>query len=93
MNNQESICKHGRYAIPVPLTSGKDAMMSSLSFDNVISDFPVYTLTEVEKDFCAEIKAIDKSLFDRFPQLPNEVGGQVDIMIIGNTNLSIFLRR
>ena len=81
VNNQVSICKHGRYEIRIPLANGTDAVMSGLCFDNVTSDFPVYTLTEVEKDFCAKIKALDKTLFDRLPQLPKEVGGKVDIMI------------
>ena len=80
VNNQVSICKHGRYEIRIPLADGSDAVMSGLCFDNVTSNFPIYTLTEVEKDFCARIKALDKNLFDRLPQLPKEVGGKVDIM-------------
>ena len=81
VNNQVSICKHGRYEIKIPLADGSDAVMRGLCFDNVTSDFPIYTLTEVEKDFCARLKALDKNLFDRLPQLPKEVGGKVDIMI------------
>ena len=81
VGNQKSICPYGIYSIRIPLKDGTEAKMSGLCVDEVTLPFPKYPLKVVEQDIIREVGENDKDLLSKLPTLPNEVGGQVDIMI------------
>ena len=73
--------QHGIYSVKLPLASHKEAIMTGICLDKITEDFPQYPLTgKVQNDLMKEFKengGDSKTL----PQLPNEVGGNVDFMI------------
>ena len=92
VNNQESICKHGIYGVRLPLKKGHskaNAEMIGICVDEITIPFPKYPLQVVEQDIIKEVGLTNKSMLPNLPRLPNEVGGEVDIMI-GKAYLKYF---
>ena len=80
VGNQRSQSDYGVYNIQLPLHNEKEAIMSGIILDNVTKAFPVYPLSEVEKDIHQSYKS-NGSDPGQLPKLPHHVGGETDIMI------------
>ena len=55
--------------------------MSGLCVDQITVPFPKYNLKIVEKDIENEVSDTNPSILNKLPQLPKQVGGEVDLMI------------
>ena len=79
VNDITSVCEHGKYSIKLPMANGEDATMNGLCLDRITHKFPAYPLKEVEEDFRS--KLANKDSLTELPSLPEEVGGEISIMI------------
>ena len=73
---------HGIYSFNLPLKDGFVATFTGVCLDQVTATFPKYPLKEVEdevREMCR--KEGGEKLVDSLPALPNEVGGDIDILI------------
>ena len=77
----KTLCPEGEYTITVPLANGGEAKMSGLCLERVTGSFTNYSPKAVESEFRGDIKALSSNHNGDLPQLPDEVGGEVDIMI------------
>ena len=81
VNNQTSVCDYGEYRIRLPLKNGGEAKMVCLCVDDITIPFPKYPLKIVEEDIRKNLEETNQDVLDVLPQLPDEVGGHVDVMI------------
>ena len=82
VGDQKSICEHGAYSVRLPISNGREVILSGLCLDKVTSEFPRYFLKKVTdgmKTLCKGQGGED--LRKRFPKMPKEVGGETDILI------------
>ena len=73
---------HGIYSFNLPLRDGYIATFSGVCLNQVTATFPTYPLKEVEdevRELCR--KEGGDNLVRMLPALPNEVGGDIDILI------------
>ena len=82
IGDKKSVCKHGIYSVCLPLKNGLEAVLSGLCLDKVTADFPIYPLDQVMidlEDMWKDEKGnpLNKSI----PKIPNEVGGDTDILL------------
>ena len=77
----KTICPEGEYTITVPLANGGEAKMSGLCLERVTGRFSEYSPKAVESQFHGDIQVLNSNHDGDLPQLPDEVGGEVDIMI------------
>ena len=67
---------------PVALPSETGyATLSGICLDRITAKFPNYPLKTAESDFSAQFSKVNKGFPKKLPNLPNNVGGEVDIMI------------
>ena len=80
VNDQKSMCEHGKYQIALPLHDGQTARIHGICVDKITSTFPTYPLHEIGKDIH---QAFRNSGADptSLPRLPEFVGGDTHIMI------------
>ena len=72
--------QHGERQVSLPLAAnGKNAIIGGLVIDQITHEFPVYALSEVERDIRKEFNKSSDTR--KLPKLPPSVGGNVDIMI------------
>ena len=70
---------HGERQVSLPLANGMEAIIGGMVIDQITNEFPIYPLTEAERDIRKEYgKSND---IKNLPRLPPSVGGRVDIMI------------
>ena len=82
VGGHKSICPHGEYTVSLPLANGGNAKLSGLCLDRVTGDFPKYKLKNIESEFHREdAEVLHSNHKGNLPKLPDEVGGEVDIMI------------
>ena len=82
VGDQKTVCNDGVYSICLPLHNGNNAVLSGICMPQITSVFPLYKLSEVEKDIHKECKKIGgQDLVSRLPKIPKEVGGETDILI------------
>ena len=81
VNDQTSVAKHGVYKIKLPLKNGGNAEMTGLCVDAITIPFPKYPLCAVEQSIRDYVSTFDKDLLEKLPRLPNEVGGEVHVMM------------
>ena len=72
----------GVVTIAIPLLNGRSALITGSCMGKITSEFPTYTLAEVETDIrsACESKG-DKALLKKLPKVPSEVGGETDILL------------
>ena len=73
---------HGIYSFNLPLKDGYIATFTGVCLDQVTATFPTYPLREVEdeiREMCRNEGG--EKLVNSLPALPNEVGGDIDILI------------
>ena len=82
VGGHKSFSAHGAYSIILPLESGYEATLSGICLDQVTAEFPKYRLKNIEKDLKNSVKReFGAKLANSLPDLPEEVGGEVDILI------------
>ncbi len=82
VGGHKSFSAHGAYSIILPLKSGYEATLSGICLDRVTAKFPKYRLKNIEKDLKNSVrKEFGAELADSMPNLPEEVGGEIDILI------------
>ena len=74
-----SVKSRGSYNVTLPLYNGKGITLSGLCLDQITSNFPIYSLKEVEEDICKHYKSTKGT--DQLPKLPSRVGGEIHLMI------------
>ena len=80
--NTKTECPHGIYKFRLPLKDGYEATFTGMCLDKVTSTFPTYPLKEVEEDVRYQCRRQGgETLLGALPDLPKEVGGDVDILI------------
>ena len=80
VNGQISVAPHGIWKIRLRMKNGRDAVMIGAVVDAITVPFPKYPLKKVEEDLHQIIGLLDKELLVKLPKLPEEVGGEVDLM-------------
>ena len=75
-----TVSEHGEYKVSLPLASGKTMKMRGVCLTQITCEFPKYPLGEVEKDIRKQYTLTGGNV-DSLPRLPNEVGGDTDLMI------------
>ena len=80
VGDQKSTTDHGIYSVCLPLKDGSNVVFSGVCMDRVTMEFPKYDLREVECDIRSQCES-DGGDLNALPQLPNEVGGDTDILI------------
>ena len=50
VNEQKSMCEHGKYQVALPLYNGQTARLHGICVDKITSTFPTYPLHEIGKD-------------------------------------------
>ena len=81
VGNRTTVCEEGVYSISLPLNTGGNALCG-ICLPEITSEFPLYDLTELEKDIrkkCYDIG--NEDLVSKLPKLPRKVGGIADILI------------
>ena len=81
VGDNKTICQHGVYKISLPSRGGKEAIMSGLCLDKVTGKFPMFPL-RVEGDIKKHYQKFGKTPIGKLSRLPDEVGGETDIMIV-----------
>ena len=79
VGDNRTVSEHGIYSVRLPLKDGNEAIFTGICLDNVTSEFPKYSLKNVEMDIKGQYKRQGKSL-KNLPKLANEVGGVTDIL-------------
>ena len=86
----KTVCVDGEYTFCLPLHNGENVTLSGLALPKITSDFPMYDLSEVERDIREKcFSAGGNELVERLPQLPKHVGGDTDILL-GSRYLKYF---
>ena len=63
-----TICQHGVYKISLPLSGGKEAIMSDLCLVKVICNFPMFPLRRVEGDIKKHYQKFGKTPIGKLPR-------------------------
>ena len=72
----------GVVTICIPLCNGRNALITGSCMGKITSEFPTYALSEAEKDIRSACESEgNKSLLEKFPEVPDEVGGEADILL------------
>ena len=82
VGDKKSTCEYGIYSFNLPLRDGYAATFTGMCLDKVTSTFHTYRLGEVEKEIrtlCQ--KQGGDALLNTLPRLPDEVGGDTDILV------------
>ena len=80
VNEQKSVCWHGRYQVILSLANGKDAKVSGICLDKITGTFPQFPLTGAQADLRQAFQASGGDPTS-LPKLPKFVGGDTDIML------------
>ena len=75
-----SVTNYGVYSVCLPLRDGSNAVFSGVCMDKVTMEFPSYDLGDVERDIRSQCES-DGGDPGQLPKLPDEVGGDTDILI------------
>ena len=82
VGDHKSLSDYGVFSVCLPLIGGENAVFSGVCMDRVTMKFPTYDLKDVENDIRSQCKAEGGDpLMESLPKLPNEVGGDTDILI------------
>ena len=79
VNEQKSVCEHGKYKIALPLRNGNDARIEGICVDKITETMPTYPLTQINNDLNSAWTAARKK--GKLPGLPQFVGGDTHIML------------
>jgi hypothetical protein len=73
----KTVSVDGEYTFCLTLHSGENVTLSGLALPKITSNFPIYDLTEVERDVCEKCFSLGgNELVKRLPQPPrHHVGG------------------
>ena len=69
----------GSYNVILPLHDGTKVTLSGICLDQITSNFPIYPLTEVEKEILHNYQSSGET--KQLPKLPPTVGGEIHLMI------------
>ena len=72
---------HGEYRVELPMYNGRNASITGICLDAITNEMPTYPLnTQIKEDIEREyVRSGGQTV--NLPQLPKEIGGEVDIMI------------
>ena len=74
-----SIKSLGTYHVTLPMHNGKTVTLSGLCLDQITANFPIYPLTDVEREIQMHYKSNEGKM--SLPKLPFSVGGEIHLMI------------
>ena len=81
VGDQKTVSVDGMFSVCLPLSNGKDAMLSGICLENITAPFPEYRLGDVEKEIHTTCKRVNHDMLRKLPKLPKKVGGDTDILI------------
>ena len=81
VGGQTCISYDGVYAICLPLANGQNAILSGLVLPTLTGAFPMYELSNVEKDIHQKCQEPGGPDISKMPKLPKMVGGDTDFLI------------
>ena len=69
----------GSYNVTLPLHNGKKITLSGICLDQITTNFPIYPLSEVERDIISDYQSTGRT--NTLPKLPPSVGGEIHLML------------